>query len=65
MDKMFLLNGGDLLRGLQMVLKYFVYLLWKLVWITRQKNQAALGDLRRQEVYFTLMGSEEITLQRS
>ena len=36
------------------------------VWITWPKNQvAALGDLRRQEVYFTPAGSEEITLQRS
>ena len=41
-----------------------VRLLWNLVWF-QQKNQAALGGLGRQEVYFTLAGSEEITLQRS
>ena len=40
-------------------------MLQNLVWITWQKNQAALGALGRQEVYFTLVGSEEITLQRS
>ena len=40
-------------------------MLWKLVWITWQKKQGALRDLGRQEVYFTVVGSEEIILQRS
>ena len=41
-----------------------VVLLWKLVWITRQKNQVALGDLGRMEVYFTLVGSEKRSFSR-
>ena len=40
-------------------------MLENLVWITQWKNQAALRDLGRQEVYFTQAGSEEIILQRS
>ena len=40
-------------------------MLQNLVWITRRKNQGALGDLGRQEVYFTPTRSEEITLQGS
>ena len=40
-------------------------MLRNLLWITRRKNQAALGHLGRQEVYFTSVGSEEIVLQRS
>ena len=40
-------------------------MLRNLVWITKRKNQLALGDLGRQEVYFTLVGSEEIAPQRS
>ena len=35
------------------------------IWITQWNNQVALGDLGRQEVYFTPVGSEEITVQRS
>ena len=34
------------------------------LWAFQQKNQVALADLGRKEVYFTPMGSEEITLQR-